>query len=65
VYLKEKLVAEKKKYTVADLYAEAGKIVREEFSSMKSAPLNPSEEVKMKELAKLISNSVLKEMKLS
>lgn len=57
-------MAEKKKYTVADLYTEASKMVREEFSSIKNAPLTASEEIKMKELAKVISKSVLKEMKL-
>ena len=57
-------MAEKKKYTIADLYAEAAKLVREEFGSMKNTPLNPSEEIKTKEMARLIANTVLKEMKI-
>lgn len=57
-------MAEKKKYTVADLYAEASKMVTQEYSTIKNRPLSASEEIKMKELAKVISNSVLKEMKL-
>jgi len=56
--------AKGKTYTVADLYTEAAKMVRAEFSSMKSAPLTPTEEDKMKALAKLISKTVLKEMKI-
>jgi hypothetical protein len=51
-------------YTVSDLYTEAAKMVKEEFSSLKNRPLNQSEEIKMKELARLISNTVLKEMKI-
>jgi hypothetical protein len=57
-------VTEKKKYTVADLYTEASKMVKQEYSTIKNGPLSASEEIKMKELAKVISNSVLKEMKL-
>jgi len=53
-----------KAYTVADLYAEAAKMVRSEFSGIKKRPLTETEEVKMNELAKLISNTVLKEMKI-
>lgn len=57
-------MAEKKTYTVAELYAEATKLVREEFQALKKRPLTASEEIKTKELAKTISNNVLKEMKL-
>jgi len=53
-----------KTYTVADLYSEAAKLVKEEFSAKKNKPLNQAEEIKMQELARLISNTVLKEMKI-
>ena len=53
-----------KTFTVADLYSEAAKLVKEEFSGIKDKPLNKTEEVKMQELARLISNTVLKEMKI-
>ena len=52
-------------YTVADLYAEAGKMVKSEFSAIKKRPLTPAEEIKMQELGKLISRSVLKEMRIA
>lgn len=51
-----------KKYTVADVYQEASLMLREEMEGVKKNPLNPSEEVKMAVLAKLISKTVLKEM---
>lgn len=54
-----------KKYTVADLYSEAAKMVREEMQVIKKEPLSAAEEVKMKELAKVISNTVLREMRLA
>jgi hypothetical protein len=53
-----------KTYTVADLYAEAARMVKQEMQSIKDRPLTAAEENKTKELAKLISNSVLKEMKI-
>jgi len=53
-----------KKYTVADVYKEADKILRDELQSMKKAPLSESDEIKMKALSKLLSNMVLKEMKI-
>jgi len=52
-----------KKYTVADLYTEAAKMIREEMSGLKKRPLDPAEDAKAAELARLISRSVLKEMK--
>jgi len=52
-------------YTVADIYTEAARMVREEFQGLKKRPLTPEEETKMKELAKVISNTVLKEMKIA
>ena len=65
--LKEKVMISKtegRKFTVADLYSEAAKLVREEFQGMKKEPLSAAEDAKMSELAKKLSNSVLKEMKL-
>jgi hypothetical protein len=53
-----------KKYRVSDVYQEAAKMLKEEMHSLKNKPLTQSEEIKMKELAKLISNAVLKEMKI-
>ncbi len=53
-----------KKYTVADVYREANRMLREEMQSIKKRPLTQSEEIKMKELSKVISNGVLKEMKI-
>lgn len=53
-----------KKYTVADLYSEAARLVREEMQGIKNKPLFAEEEVKMEKLAKVISTTVLKEMKL-
>lgn len=52
-----------KTYTVADLYTEATHLVREEMSSVKKKPLTAAEETKIKELAKTISNSVLREIR--
>ena len=52
-----------KKYTVADVYQEANQLLKDEMQTIKNRPLNPSEEIKMKELGRLISNMVLKEMK--
>ena len=54
-----------RKYTVADLYSEAAKMVRGEMSSIKGKTLTAEEEQKTAELAKLISKTVLKEMKLA
>lgn len=54
-----------KKYTVADLYSEAARMVGEEMQAIKKEPLTAAEEIKMKELAKVISNTVLREMKLA
>ena len=52
-----------KKYTVADVYKEANGLLQSEMSVLKNRPLNKTEEIKMKELGRLISNMVLKEMK--
>ena len=53
-----------KKYTVADVYQEANKMLKTEMQSLKNRPLTASEEIKMKELAKVLSKTVLKEMKI-
>ncbi|MFH1347579.1 MAG: hypothetical protein ABIH22_02705 [Candidatus Margulisiibacteriota bacterium] len=52
-----------KKYTVADVYEEADLMLKEEMSNLKKRPLNSDEEIKMKQLGKIISKLVLKEMK--
>lgn len=52
-----------KKYSVADVYAEATRMLREEVQGLKNRPLNTREEAKMQELGKTISKLVLKEMK--
>lgn len=54
----------KQTFTVADLYAEAAKMAREEFGTMKQKPLTDLEQKNIDQLAKTISKSVLKEMKL-
>ncbi|MBI5078477.1 hypothetical protein HZB08_00440 [Candidatus Saganbacteria bacterium] len=54
-----------KTYTVADLYAEAAKMVRAEMASLKNGPLTEDEEVKIKELGKVLSKTVLKEMRIA
>lgn len=51
-----------KKYTVADVYAEATKMLKNEMQELQKRPLKPSEELKVAELAKALSKSVLKEM---
>lgn len=55
--------ASAKKYTVADVYSEASKMLRSEMSSIKNKQLTSDEEQKMDKLGKLISKMVLKEMK--
>ena len=50
--------------TVADLYSEAAKLMKEEMAKLKKKPLSEKEAQMMEVLAKGISNSVLKEMKL-
>jgi hypothetical protein len=51
-----------KKYTVSDVYQEAHRMLQQEMSAMKKRPLTDSEELKMKQLGKVISKMVLKEM---
>jgi len=53
-----------KKYTVSDVYQEANQMLKEEMQSLKNRPLTQSEEIKMKQLARVISKTVLKEMKI-
>jgi len=55
---------EDKKYKVEDLYREANNMLKEEMQTIKQRPLSQTEEIKMKELARLLSNTVLKEMKI-
>jgi hypothetical protein len=63
-HLKEKFMDLKvKKYTVADVYTEANLMLKTEMEAMKNRPLNSSEEIKMKELSRLMSKLVLKELK--
>lgn len=52
-----------KKYTVSDVYAEADRMLKEEMQIMKQRPLSDAESLKMKQLGRLISKMVLKEMK--
>jgi hypothetical protein len=59
------MVEKVRKFTVADLYSEAAKMVREEMSGITKKPITAEEEVKLKELAKVISKTVLKEMKIA
>jgi len=62
--LAEKVMATKvkKKYTVADVYAEAANLLRDEMQGLKRRPLSKSEEIKMKQVGKALSKMVLKEM---
>jgi hypothetical protein len=53
-----------KKYTVSDVYKEAASMLKDEMLNIKNRPLTESEEQKMKELGKLISKTVLREMKI-
>ncbi|MFA6549590.1 MAG: hypothetical protein WCT39_06685 [Candidatus Margulisiibacteriota bacterium] len=52
-----------KKYSVADIYAEATRMLQDEMQELKNRPLNVKEAAKMQELGKTISKLVLKEMK--
>jgi len=53
-----------KKYTVGDVYKAAGEMLKNEITDLKSGqPLTKVEEAKMEKLARLLSNTVLKEMK--
>jgi hypothetical protein len=52
-----------KKYSVADVYEEATRMLQEEMQGLKNRPLNTAEEAKVKDLGKTISKLVLKEMK--
>jgi 2-iminoacetate synthase ThiH len=54
-----------KKYTVGDLYSEAAKMIRQEMQGIKKEPLTPAEETKLANLAKSLSQSVLKEMNIA
>lgn len=58
------MAAKAKKYKVSDLYQEANKMLKEEIQNLKKRPLSQSEEIQMKELAKVLSKTVLGEMKI-
>jgi len=65
--LRDKLMEIKnsgKKYTVADIYQEAGKMLKGELSALKHQSLSPQDEAKIDKLGKLLSKMVLKEMDL-
>ena len=53
-----------KKFTVADVYQEAAKMLRQEMRALKQRELNKNEEVQTEKLARALSNNVLKEMKI-
>jgi len=52
-----------KKFTVADVYQEAGNMLRDELKGIKGRELSKTDELKMEKLGKLLSKMVLKEMK--
>ncbi|MBN3032927.1 MAG: hypothetical protein JW873_02420 [Candidatus Saganbacteria bacterium] len=55
-----------RKYTGADVFAAASKMVKDELSALKKhRPLNAEESAKAEALARFISKTVLKEMKLA
>lgn len=54
-----------KKYTVADLFAAASGLVKDEMAGLKKKPLNAEESEKAEALARMISKLVLKEMKIA
>lgn len=56
-------VKTEKKYTVADLYKEAGLLLTEEMEGLNQRRLTDEEQNKMNKLAKALSNTILKEMK--
>ena len=53
-----------KTYTVKDLYSEAMRYMKEEVQRMKKAPLTEAESLKLEQIAKTVSNEVVKEMKI-
>lgn len=58
------MAGKKTKYTVADLYGEASKLLKGEMSRLKNKPLSASEAHKMDALARELSKTVLREMKI-
>jgi hypothetical protein len=52
-----------KTYSMKDVYTEAIKFMKEEVASMKRAPLTEEENLKMEQIAKTVSNQVVKEMR--
>jgi len=53
-----------KTYTMKDVYAEAIRYMREEVQKMKKAPLTEAESLKLEQIAKTVSNEVIREMKI-
>ncbi|OGC22987.1 hypothetical protein A2291_00860 [candidate division WOR-1 bacterium RIFOXYB2_FULL_42_35] len=58
------MAVKEKKYTVADIYKEASALLTEEMQGIKKRPLSDVEKTKMDKLAQLLSQTVLKEMKI-
>jgi len=55
--------ASQKTYSMKDVYAEAMKLMKEEVAGLKKAPLTEEENLKMEQIAKAVSNQVIKEMR--
>jgi len=53
-----------KTYSMKDVYSEAMKLMKEEVASLKKAPLTAEENLKMEQIAKAVSNQVIKEMRI-
>ena len=53
-----------KTYTMKDVYAEAMRYMKDEVQKMKKAPLSEEESLKLEQIAKTVSNEVVKEMKI-
>jgi len=56
--------ASQKTYSMKDVYAEAMRYMKEEVASLKKAPLTEEENLKMEQIAKTVSNQVIKEMRI-
>jgi len=53
-----------KTYTMKDVYAEAMRYMRDEVQRMKKAPLSDEESLKLEQIAKTVSNEVVRGMKI-
>ncbi|MFH1542899.1 MAG: hypothetical protein ABIE84_07430 [bacterium] len=58
------MAVEEKTYTVADVQTETKRLLAEEMTAFKKAPLTDKENSKMDKFAEALANSVLKEMKI-